>query len=210
MLIVVSAPVGRRQDDALPRDAQDRARTSPTRCPTRRAARGRARSRGRRIHFVSEPDFQQMLDRGEFAEWARVHGHLYGTPARTLEAVLDRGRGHPPRHRHAGRPAAPGPLPAGRSTSSSWRPRCGSSRRGSRSGSPTRRGEIARRLARAVDEIAAWREYDYLIVNRDVKEALQQLACIIQAERCRTSRLTLSLPIFRWAGGPGDPSRRHA
>ena len=32
-----------------------------------------------------------MVDRGEFAEWARVHGHLYGTPARTLEAVLDRG-----------------------------------------------------------------------------------------------------------------------
>src|SRR3970282_2270385 len=54
--------------------------------------------------------------------------------------------------------------------------------------------EIARRMARAVDEIAAWREYNYLIINRDLKEAVDQLAGIIQAERCRTSRLALKLP----------------
>ena len=55
-------------------------------------------------------------------------------------------------------------------------------------------GEIARRLARAREEIAAWREYHYLIINRDVKDAVDQLATIIQAERCRTSRLTLRFP----------------
>src|SRR5262252_3952072 len=54
--------------------------------------------------------------------------------------------------------------------------------------------EIQRRLARAREEIAAWRQYDYLIINRDVKEAVDQLATIIQAERCRTSRLTLKFP----------------
>ena len=55
-------------------------------------------------------------------------------------------------------------------------------------------GDIARRLSRAKEEIAAWRQYDYLIINRDVKEAVDQLATIIQAERCRTSRLTLRFP----------------
>ena len=54
--------------------------------------------------------------------------------------------------------------------------------------------EIQRRLSRAREEIAAWRHYDYLIINRDVKEAVDQLATIIQAERCRTSRLTLKFP----------------
>jgi guanylate kinase len=54
--------------------------------------------------------------------------------------------------------------------------------------------EIARRLARARDEIAAWRQYDYLIINRDVKEAVDQLATVIAAERWRTSRLTLKFP----------------
>ena len=61
--------------------------------------------------------------------------------------------------------------------------------------------EIARRLTRAVDEIAAWREYDYVIVNRHLDEALRQLGCIIEAERCRTSRLTLSLPDLPVGGG---------
>ena len=59
-------------------------------CPARPAIRDRA-NRGEAYHFVSELTFQQMVDRGEFAEWARVHGHLYGTAARTLETVLDRG-----------------------------------------------------------------------------------------------------------------------
>jgi guanylate kinase len=51
--------------------------------------------------------------------------------------------------------------------------------------------DIERRLSRAREEIALWRRYDYLIVNRDVKEALDQLEAIIAAERARTSRLTL-------------------
>ena len=55
-------------------------------------------------------------------------------------------------------------------------------------------GEIARRLSRAREEITAWRQYDYLIINRDVKEAVGQLATVIEAERWRTNRLTLKFP----------------
>ncbi len=39
-----------------------------------------------------------------------------------------------------------------------------------------------------------WRRYDYLIVNRDLKEAIDHLTAIIQAERCRTVRLGLRFP----------------
>lgn len=55
-------------------------------------------------------------------------------------------------------------------------------------------GEITRRLDRAREEVTLWRQYDYLIVNRDVKEAAEQLTAIIMAERARTTRLTLTLP----------------
>ena len=47
---------------------------------------------------------------------------------------------------------------------------------------------------RAREEMATWREYDYLIVNRDLKDAVDQLATVIQAERCRVSRLSLEFP----------------
>ena len=54
--------------------------------------------------------------------------------------------------------------------------------------------EIERRLVRAREEIVLWRRYDYLIVNRDVKEAMDQLESIIHAERCRVARLALTFP----------------
>jgi len=54
--------------------------------------------------------------------------------------------------------------------------------------------EITRRLVRAREEVTLWRRYDYLIVNRDVKEAMEQLESIIQAERCRVARLALTFP----------------
>ena len=43
---------------------------------------------GTDFRFVSEPEFRAMLDRGELAEWATVHGNLYGTPAKPLETAL--------------------------------------------------------------------------------------------------------------------------
>jgi len=46
----------------------------------------------------------------------------------------------------------------------------------------------------AREEIATWRSYDYLVVNRDVDDAVNQLTAIIVAERTRTSRLGLTLP----------------
>ncbi|MGH2767365.1 MAG: guanylate kinase [Actinomycetota bacterium] len=42
--------------------------------------------------FVSERQFQAMRDRGEFLEWAEVHGYLYGTPRTPVEAQLAVGR----------------------------------------------------------------------------------------------------------------------
>ena len=42
-------------------------------------------------HFVDRASFEAMVGRGELAEWAEVHGRLYGTPRRELEAAAARG-----------------------------------------------------------------------------------------------------------------------
>ena len=54
--------------------------------------------------------------------------------------------------------------------------------------------EIARRLVRAREEIALWRRYDYLIVNRDVKEAMDQLESIIHGRALPDGALGLTFP----------------
>jgi guanylate kinase len=148
---------------------------------------------GTDFHFVTEGAFTAMRARDEFAEWAEVHGHLYGTPAQALEGALGRGLDvlldidtHGARQLRQRYPEAVSVFimaPSMAELEARLRER--------NSNSP---GDIARRLNRAKEEIAAWRQYDYLIINRDVKEAVDQLATIIQAERCRTSRLTLRFP----------------
>lgn len=148
---------------------------------------------GEDFHFVSESTFRAMLEGGEFAEWAVVHGNLYGTSARALDEALARGEdilldidtqgARQLRKRYPEGCYVFVVAPSMKELESRLRER--------QSDAPQ---EIARRMARARDEIASWREYDYLIVNRHLDEAVRQLGCVIEAERWRTSRLALELP----------------
>jgi guanylate kinase len=147
---------------------------------------------GADFQFVDEARFRAMIAAGEFAEHAVVHSHLYGTRASTLERALAAGtdvlldidtQGATRLKAHAPEAVLIFIVaPSMKDLEQRLRER--------RSDNET---EITRRLARAREEIALWRRYDYLIVNRDVKEALDQLEAIVAAERSRTSRLTLHL-----------------
>jgi guanylate kinase len=148
---------------------------------------------GKDFHFVTDAEFLAMRDRDEFAEWAEVHGHRYGTPAKALESALGRGLDvildidtHGARQLRQRYPEAVSIFimaPSMKELEARLRER--------KSDAAV---EIVRRLNRAREEISAWRQYDYLIINRDVKEAVDQLAIVIQAERWRTNRLTLKFP----------------
>ncbi|MGH7276534.1 MAG: guanylate kinase [Candidatus Rokuibacteriota bacterium] len=145
------------------------------------------------FRFVTEPEFREMLARGEFAEWATVHGSLYGTRARALDEArgagsdvlldIDTQGAAQLRARYPEAVLVFIVAPSIQELEQRLRERRSDNER-----------EIARRLARAREEIALWRRYDYLVVNRDVKEAIEQLASIVQAERCRTARLGLTFP----------------
>jgi guanylate kinase len=146
---------------------------------------------GTDFHFVSEARFVALREAGELAEWATVHGNLYGTSARALEDALTGGQdilldidtqgAAQLRARYAEAVLVFIVAPSMAELAQRLRERRSDAE-----------GEIARRLARAREEVPLWRQYHYLIVNRDLKDAAEQLTAIVQAERCRTSRLTLS------------------
>ena len=58
---------------------------------TTRKPRGQDQE-GREYHFVERPTFQSMIDRGEFVEWAEVHGNLYGTSRTAIEEPITGGQ----------------------------------------------------------------------------------------------------------------------
>jgi guanylate kinase len=54
---------------------------------TTREPRSRERS-GKDYHFTDDAEFERMVESGELAEWAVVHGRRYGTPRREIARAL--------------------------------------------------------------------------------------------------------------------------
>lgn len=143
---------------------------------------------GREYHFVDETAFRAMAARGEFLEWAEVHGRLYGTAAAAAAAVLDTGRDLLLDIDVQGaaqvRVRFPGSigifiLPPDYET-------LRSRLRGRGSETPE---QVAGRLAIAQREAVEHVHYDYIVVNRDLDEAAAEVGAIILAERRRAARM---------------------
>lgn len=89
-LIVVSAPSGAGKSSLVARAVKQVTRLRYSISYTTRAARG-AEKHATDYFFVSEEVFQDMRERGEFLEFAEVHGFLYATHRATVEAMLEKG-----------------------------------------------------------------------------------------------------------------------
>jgi guanylate kinase len=48
--------------------------------------------------------------------------------------------------------------------------------------------EVAKRMAKAADEMSHWAEYDYIIVNTDIEASVRRVQAILEAERLRRER----------------------
>lgn len=91
MLIIISAPSGAGKTTLCQRLLQefgDRLRLSIS-CTTRQPRKNE--SNGREYFFLSESEFKQRIDQGDFAEWALVHGHYYGTSRSTIQNCFSNG-----------------------------------------------------------------------------------------------------------------------
>jgi guanylate kinase len=139
---------------------------------------------GRDYYFVSRERFQEMIQAGDFAEWAEVHGNLYGTSRRLLDVMLSKGRDMI--------------LDIDTQGAKQVRAKYESAvfifimppsldilEERLRNRKSDREDEIQRRMQRSREEIREYALYDYLIVNRDFDRALTELRSIVLAERCR-------------------------
>jgi guanylate kinase len=154
---------------------------------TTRAPRG-AEANGKDYHFLTRAEFEARRDAGEFAEWALVHGNLYGTLKSTVQQVLDEGRHvmmdvdvQGAKAFHAAFPDAVliFVLPP---SADVLRDRLASRS----TDSPE---ALALRLRNARDELRAIADYHYVVVNDDLDRAVGQVGAIIDAESMRRERL---------------------
>lgn len=144
---------------------------------------------GRDYHFVTDAEFERMLDTGAFLEWAHVFGRRYGTLRNEVVRSIENGcdvlldidwqgtqqlkQIDPDIVRVFLLPPSMAELERRLKT------------RGTDSGDV-----IRGRMERAESEISHWAEYDYVLVNDDADACLGRVHTILEAERLKASRRT--------------------
>lgn len=131
--------------------------------------------------FVDEAGFEAMVAAGEFIEHARVFGNLYGTSRRQVDALLAQGRDVLLEIDWQGAQQIRKNAPHCRSIFI-MPPSVAELERRLRSRATDSEDVIRQRLSQAFDDIAHWREFDYLVINSDQRQACDDLSAIIQGQ----------------------------
>lgn len=140
-------------------------------------------------HFVTKDEFKRRIQRGELAEWAGVFGSSYGTPRAPLDRAVAEGRDILLDIDVQGARQLRCQYPADAVTILAMTPSFEVLEERLRRRGTEEPAAIARRLERAEEEVAAYSEYDYLLINDDFECSLGRLKAIIEAERWRVARL---------------------
>lgn len=143
---------------------------------------------GRDYNFVDRARFEDMRDSGGLLEWAEVFGNFYGTERRQVDHAI--GQGHDVLFdidwQGARQLAESMPRdlvrvfilpPSGKALEERLKAR--------NADAPE---VVAKRMAKAADEISHWPEYDYVLVNDDVDACFAGLTAIVAAERLKRER----------------------
>jgi guanylate kinase len=187
LVLIVSGPSGSGKSTLVQKILELPGTMPSVSCTTR--PRRATEASGKCYDFVTDAQFEAMVQRGEFLEYARVFGkHSYGTPKKWLEESRKKGldlvleidvQGAAQVKQKLPESVAIFILPPSREE---LERRLRS--RGQDSGE-----EISRRLAKAREEITAFGKfYDYCVVNDDVERAGREAQAILMALRCTSVR----------------------
>jgi guanylate kinase len=144
-------------------------------CTTRAPRAGEVH--GTDYHFIGRPEFERLAAAGEFIEHAEVFGNLYGTRRSAVESALAEGRDLILEIDWQGAKQVRERLPEAVQIFILPPSRAELERRLRGRGSDSDE-VIARRLAESALEMSHWRDFDYVIVNRDFEEAAAELEAI--------------------------------
>lgn len=182
VMLVVSSPSGAGKTTLTRQLVDEREDVELSISVTTRERRPNERD-GHHYHFVTVEEFNRLRDTGELLEWAEVFGNFYATPRAAVMATLEAGcdvvfdidwqGGRQLRDRARDDVASVFILPPSARELMS---------RLVRRDEDTL-DEIQRRLAGAIHELEHWNEYDFVIVNDDLKTAFGELSSILTAAR---------------------------
>jgi guanylate kinase len=140
---------------------------------------------GVHYHFVSKLRFEAMRDGGELLEWAQVHGNFYGTPREPVETALKEGRDVLFDIDWQGTQQLYDKMRSDVVSIFVLPPSAAELKARLERRAQDSAEIIAQRMRSAIEEISHWREYDYVLVNRDLDKSFARLRAVLTAERLK-------------------------
>lgn len=143
---------------------------------------------GVHYRFVSQREFDRLRDSDALLEWAEVHGNCYATPREPVEAAMAEGRDMLFDIDWQGALQLKDKMRADIVSIFILPPSMSELKSRLKRRAEDSDEVIERRLDNARLEIEHWRDYDYVVVNRDLDRAFAQVKAIVTAERLRRDR----------------------
>ena len=207
-LFVVSAPSGAGKTTVVDTVIAQTSGVVRSRSYTSRPAR-EGEEDGVAYHFVSRARFESMIAGDQFLEWAEFGGHLYGTAVLDTDRELEAGhdvvfvievQGTRLLRRRRPDVISVFLMP----------PSAGELERRLRERKQNTEEDIARRLRTACEEVRAYTEYDFVVVNDDLEHCIDDLHSIFVAERSRLAsrRRQVEAILASFEAIPGDSDTR--
>lgn len=186
LVLIVSGPSGSGKSTLVEKILELPETMLSVSCTTR--APRKTETNGKWYNFVSEAEFQQMVETGQFLEYAQVFGkNWYGTPKKWLDAATQQGRDLVLEIDVQGalqvRRKLPGSVPIFVLPPSKQDLEKRIRARGQDS-----EDEIERRLDRAREEMLSYSSYDFTVINDNLERAGQEIQAIALGSRCRVTR----------------------
>lgn len=155
---------------------------------------------GVHYHFISEDEFKQGIDAGEFLEWANVHKNFYGTSLKQVKKALDEGKIVVFDIDVQGFKLAKEKLAKIITSVFITTINKEELKRRLKSRATDSDNVIENRLLNAVGEMEHINEYDYLIINDDLQKSYESLKDIISSMRLRANCVNVHELLQSWIG----------
>ena len=138
--------------------------------------------------FISRDEFNSMVDKKEFMEWAEIHGELYGTSKKRLEEIMDSGIDVILDIDVQGAMQIKGKYREG-TYIFILPPSIEVLKKRLEKRMMNSKEEIEKRLKKAIFEIKSYHKYDYVIINNILEDALKDLEAIMISHRVRSKMI---------------------
>lgn len=144
---------------------------------------------GRDYHFVDKADFNLMVNRREFLEYAKVFDNYYGTPSEPVLEALAAGRDVLFDIDWQGTQQIAEQARDDLVSVFILPPSTTELERRLKKRAQDSLEVVARRMSKASDEMSHYAEYDYVLVNHDIEQSVTRAMSILTAERLRRERM---------------------